>query len=967
MGQEIVYCSVCQTRLLEAEFEKRKALWIDHRACCKRCVPMMLEALPPEKKQLAAQELRLPPPSERKLLSPESPKKGTERISKPPTAAFAGPASVPPIVIVAGVAAVLVLGGLILSMSSSAPERRSGPHAASRGERLPEPPVVRPPSGEPPPVDPRMREEKTAARSLKKARDFFKAEPGSIDESLALYEEAVWDARGTSLLEEAKRELETLQKKQSDLLHAELTPLVDEAGGARRREQFGPAIEVLEKALPRHPWRDWSASLRRQIREIRGEAERSYEAVKEKAADAKRRGDDPAVAAEVQRVRTWGLQDLQDDLEQSLASIKAAPVLSAEAKAYRAAWEKALHATWSRGYADALRDLEAAIKPIKDPALQAEAAADLEAIRGAGRVAAEAQQILARTPVSQKLSLEVEDAAGNTVKVEGSVTRASAAGLDLKTDAGSVRVDVSDLTAAALVELFRGRPNRNPDADARPIQAFLLLEGEELPAEAAEPALARLLGVARLHAAASWREREGAARALYVQAEREFEDLETRFASAEKYAALLSNHADARVVLRRRAEIAARLETAKNAAKDYVFFPNEMRAGGLFQRVTHKKGEVAVTLQSDQSVLKDHYVELIFTALADLEYKGWALVGACCAETYAHSCQGTELTGPGISGEKMTAEPGSGLWIAGKLPTVLLKRLHSMHGGPKAPARWEWIPLPLPRYSSGGRKVYRILSGQQGFSVRAVVISATRSVPLSDSELKEGERARLALLQKPAPARDPSLVAHWKFDEGSGTVAADATGNGLSGTLRNGPTWSTGRIGGALAFNGTNQYVDVGSSPKLHFSGAYTVAAWVNLTDVGGDKYHYFLGDYTAKGDACSLALRAFKDGRGQFFWEYPAGVWTVVQTKAALPVGRWIHLAGSWDGTTRRIYLNGVLEGADATPQQRPPTMYSLSIGRCGAFDGLYTAGEIDDVRLYSRALADSEVLGLVRSAARK
>jgi hypothetical protein len=220
---------------------------------------------------------------------------------------------------------------------------------------------------------------------------------------------------------------------------------------------------------------------------------------------------------------------------------------------------------------------------------------------------------------------------------------------------------------------------------------------------------------------------------------------------------------------------------------------------------------------------------------------------------------------------------------------------------------------------------------------------------------------------KPAPANDPTLVAHWKFDDANGAAAVDSSGGGLNGSLRNGPAWTTGRIGGALSFNGTTQYVDVGSSPKLYFKGPFTLALWVNPSDVGNDKYHYLLGDYTAKGDQSSMALRIFKTGHAQFFWEYPPGVWSVAQSKTIPTVSKWVHLAGTWDGAMRRIYVNGALEGVDGTPQQRPPTMHSLSIGRCEAFDVLYTAGDIDDVRIYSRALTDGEIQALVRSASRK
>jgi hypothetical protein len=958
MGQEIVYCCTCQTRLVEAEFEKGKAFWIDHRACCKKCLPVMLESLPADKRAVSADKIRIATEPEKRPPGTSTPKRGTEYISKIPAPASSAGA---PVAVLGGVAAVVVLVLAVLFLGSSGPAERSTTSSAARRAST-EPSGERTSAVEPPPPPPRAREEKATVLAVRKARDFYKAEPGKIDEALALFEEAVWEARGTPLFDEVKKEFDAIQKKQGDLLQGELGPVLNEARAARTKEEWGRAIEILEKAVGRHPWRDWSAALQRELRDCRGDAEQSYAVLKDKAVQAKRGGDEAAAAAAMQRVRQWGLKDLSADFEKTLASIKPAPVLSPEAKAYRAAWEKAVRLAAGRGYADATRDLESVVKTIKTSALQAEASADLEAIRAAGRVPSEALQALSRVPSSQKLSLEVEDAAGNPVKVEGAFVRALTSGLELKTESGSTLIDFSDLTAGALAELFRGR-------DARALQVFLILEGEEPPSDSADPALLRLAAEVKTYAGAAWLAREREARALYARAEREFEDLATRFGSAEKYATLLAKHAETRLVIRRRADLAGRVKAAEESAKDYVFFPGEMRAGGLFQTVTHKKGEVALTLQSDQTTIKDHYVDLVFTALPDVEYKGWALMGACCVETYAHGYQGNDLSGPSPdkSGEKVAAEPGSVFWIAGKPPTVFLKRLHSMHGGPKQPLRWEWVALPVPKYATGGRKSFRILSGQQGFSLRAAVISVGRSAPPSDAEFKEVEKARLAVLQKPAPARDPTLVAHWKFDDGNGAAAVDSSGNGLNGTLINGPAWTAGRIGGALSFNGTSQYVDVGASPKLYFKGPFTLALWVNPSDVGNDKYHYFLGDYTAKGDQCSMALRIFKTGHAQFFWEYPSGVWTVAQSKTIPTVGKWMHLAGTWDGAMRRIYVNGVLEGVDGTPQQRPPSMGNLTLGRGGTIGALCTAGELDDVRIYSRALPDGEIQALVRSAPRK
>lgn len=56
---------------------------------------------------------------------------------------------------------------------------------------------------------------------------------------------------------------------------------------------------------------------------------------------------------------------------------------------------------------------------------------------------------------------------------------------------------------------------------------------------------------------------------------------------------------------------------------------------------------------------------------------------------------------------------------------------------------------------------------------------------------------------------EPGLVAHWKFDEGSGTVAADSSGLSNHGTLQNGASWTSGKIVGGLRFDGSNDRVRV--------------------------------------------------------------------------------------------------------------------------------------------------------------
>ena len=78
------------------------------------------------------------------------------------------------------------------------------------------------------------------------------------------------------------------------------------------------------------------------------------------------------------------------------------------------------------------------------------------------------------------------------------------------------------------------------------------------------------------------------------------------------------------------------------------------------------------------------------------------------------------------------------------------------------------------------------------------------------------------------------LVAHWRFDESSGTTANDSSGNGNHGTLIDNVQWAAGKIGGAAEFDGTSGHIEVpySESLKLLNQGDFTIAAWCLLNEV---------------------------------------------------------------------------------------------------------------------------------------
>ena len=90
--------------------------------------------------------------------------------------------------------------------------------------------------------------------------------------------------------------------------------------------------------------------------------------------------------------------------------------------------------------------------------------------------------------------------------------------------------------------------------------------------------------------------------------------------------------------------------------------------------------------------------------------------------------------------------------------------------------------------------------------------------------------------------QDLSLIAYWKLDEGSGNLALDSSTNGNDGTVHGDPVWTTGKIDGALSFDGIDDYVDVGD---IDLTEAFTIAAWINISNmnintIAGKSYSVF-------------------------------------------------------------------------------------------------------------------------------
>jgi len=202
-------------------------------------------------------------------------------------------------------------------------------------------------------------------------------------------------------------------------------------------------------------------------------------------------------------------------------------------------------------------------------------------------------------------------------------------------------------------------------------------------------------------------------------------------------------------------------------------------------------------------------------------------------------------------------------------------------------------------------------------------------------------------------ALDPSLVAWWAFDEGTGTVAVDGSGNGNDGVVNGGPSWVTGPLDGALDFAGTDSSVVAPHIPLDNRS--FSIAMWVNLAQNNAE--HVAFGQQQAGATNTSLHLRLGGTGNpaagGINFGFYSNDL---VTGGGLLELNTWYHLGFVYDidAQQKRIYIDGELadEGA-STPYLG--TSGTTNIGMW--INNQYFNGMIDDVQVYHKALSDGEV----------
>jgi hypothetical protein len=245
-------------------------------------------------------------------------------------------------------------------------------------------------------------------------------------------------------------------------------------------------------------------------------------------------------------------------------------------------------------------------------------------------------------------------------------------------------------------------------------------------------------------------------------------------------------------------------------------------------------------------------------------------------------------------------------------------------------------------------------SGGGGFDAANGGDSGAGGLDAADADAGAGEGGALDAAND-GGALTVGLVAFYRFDETSGTSAADSSGNNQTATLGGGATFASGLQNNAVTMTGSGQYV---SLPSGIVSGimSFSICAWVKLNAAPSWARIFDFGT----GTTAFMFLTPTSATSTTRFAIATGGTGMEQQINApALPTGSWQHVALTLAGSTGTLYVNGIQVGQNTTMTLYPASLGSTNqnwLGR-SEFGDPYLNGQIDNFRIYSRALTAAEI----------
>lgn len=231
------------------------------------------------------------------------------------------------------------------------------------------------------------------------------------------------------------------------------------------------------------------------------------------------------------------------------------------------------------------------------------------------------------------------------------------------------------------------------------------------------------------------------------------------------------------------------------------------------------------------------------------------------------------------------------------------------------------------------------------------------------------------------------LVGYWSFDEGAGTTAHDYSGSGNHGALVNSPQWVDGVKGKCLKFNGSNQYINLFNSLTSETTGSnkkFSICFWLKLL-VNTGAQQAIIGKYDTLSSNRSWTTFLNSDRSLSFYTSFDgtASNYRRIDSSAGiLPINKWVYISITFDGSILsgdgldrvKIFISGRNVGTTlgATVGTLGDIFNGNNVLGIGATNilttpSLFLNGNLDEVRIYNRALQQSEITSLYQSGAEK
>ncbi len=205
-----------------------------------------------------------------------------------------------------------------------------------------------------------------------------------------------------------------------------------------------------------------------------------------------------------------------------------------------------------------------------------------------------------------------------------------------------------------------------------------------------------------------------------------------------------------------------------------------------------------------------------------------------------------------------------------------------------------------------------------------------------------------------------NLVGWWKLDETTGTTASDSSSNINHGTVQNSSYawWTNGMVNNGIKLNGTNSYIQLSDSSALRPTNV-SVSAWIRPDKTYSNGYAIFFSK-EQPGYAGGYNLRYFEGELAFLITSY--GYYHSASVVTTLQAGTWYHVAGTYDGSKHRLFVNG----QKIVDVNRSVTLYHTTVSpRIGATPDWtpisHFNGIIDDVRVFNTGLGTNAVVALL------